>query len=144
MPDLTPEYSPEKGWLTRQFENVKRDVAEWPEWMRRESGRMKTDLTTAEMREKYLDLRAECDEAMKCTYGGLIIMCDDLDVILNLALEALARREREEERDKRCATCGHRRARHFGKYCSNGGKLIANRCKCTGFTDSPVTDGEAG
>ena len=50
---LTPEYRPEKGWLSRQLAAVEWDVAEWPEWMKQESGRMeKTDMTLAEMRER--------------------------------------------------------------------------------------------
>ena len=98
-----------------------------------------TDLTTAEMREKYLDLRAECDEAMKCTYGGLIVMCDDLDVILNLAFEALARREREEKHNNdACTSCGHASKLHDDLgWCE--------MCDCEAFSflpDSPVTDVE--
>ena len=50
-----PEYLPQKGWLSRQLAAVQQDVAEWPEWMRRESGRMeKTDMTLAEMRERLI------------------------------------------------------------------------------------------
>lgn len=26
------------GWLQRQFDEVSRDIATWPEWMRREAG----------------------------------------------------------------------------------------------------------
>ena len=36
---LTPEYRPEKGWLSRQLAAVEWDVAEWPEWMKQESGK---------------------------------------------------------------------------------------------------------
>ena len=47
------EYLPHKGWLSRQPAAAENDIAEWPEWMRKESGRMeKNELTLAEMRER--------------------------------------------------------------------------------------------
>jgi len=35
------------GWLNRQFEKVKNDVKDWPDWMKREIGLdLKYDTTT--------------------------------------------------------------------------------------------------
>lgn len=133
MPDLTTEYSPEKGWLTRQFENAKRDVAEWPEWMRKESGRMKTDMTTAEMR----DIQVELVELLSVQNKPMKRWSPLLDILD----EAIARREREESGDN-CPKCGHSLQSHDCR-----GKCYALNTKpfswCT-CEDSPVTDGEAG
>jgi hypothetical protein len=36
------------GWLNRQFEKVKNDVKDWPDWMKREAGLdIKYDTTSA-------------------------------------------------------------------------------------------------
>ena len=87
---LTPEYRPEKGWLSRQLAAVQQDVAEWPEWMRRESGRMeKTDMTLAEMRER---LEKAKEWHQPCYEDWL----SRNSWILDLASAELARREEME------------------------------------------------
>ena len=85
-----PEYLPQKGWLFRQLAAVQQDVAEWPEWMRRESGRMeKTDMTLAEMRER---LEKAKEWHQPCYEDWL----SRNSWILELASAELARRERGE------------------------------------------------
>ena len=86
-----PEYLPQKGWLSRQLAAVQQDVAEWPEWMRRESGRMeKTDMTLAEMRER---LEKAKEWHQPCYEDWL----SRNSWILDLASAELARREEMED-----------------------------------------------
>jgi len=125
--DLTTEYSPEKGWLTRQFENVKRDVAEWPEWMRRESGRMKTDLTTAEMRARLEELRGAGLAEVRTRGPYLCLTPQEAEWILDLALEALARREERTSFE-----------RLVGPICKHCG-IPEKQCDCLPREDDPGT-----
>jgi hypothetical protein len=71
------------------------------------------DLTTAEMRERAEELRKLMQQ-----YRGDI---DRFSCVLDLALEALARREREEREaangNVKCARCGYLGRRHFELDC---------------------------
>ena len=93
-----PEYLPQKGWLSRQLAAVQQDVAEWPEWMRRESGRMeKTDMTLAEMRERLEELRSVGLDEVRTRGPYLCLTPQEAQWILDLASAELARREEMED-----------------------------------------------
>ena len=49
-------------WLARQFHRVNVDVAQWPEYMRREAGFTDKGLTEAERKEAAPRLRVRADE----------------------------------------------------------------------------------
>ena len=103
-------------------------------------------MTTAEMRAR-LDAMNRLYEYSEATnLWACIVAVSDMKILLNLALEALARRERGEEKSGAldiCKTCGGHRRFHkiFG---SPHAFTRTAPIEAVTTSDSPVADGDGG